>query len=165
MKNLRKQEVIIASLYLVMGVFGVVGSTGEGRFPYYDGILLGFTGQLLMFSAAGVIMNLKVARKGMLAAFILYVIELVLGIPVDTSDRHIMNAYLSDHLFFLAAYIPMLYLAFPENGAMKALIDFYKSQLYYALRIDKYEEALRPPSEADAEKKVGTDEPPKQKKL
>jgi hypothetical protein len=114
MKKLKKLAIIFSIMYIFLGVSELIwGSDPSSKFYFYDNILVRIGGAVLLISSIGILLKKDAARKGMLAAFILHIIELVIGIPANASSGLIAVVIIA----LLVFYIPMFYLAFPEKAA------------------------------------------------
>jgi hypothetical protein len=141
MKNLNKPTIIFSILYILIGAQDLImGAVPSSRFFFYDNILVRLGGAVLLISSIGILMQKEMARKGILIALILLIIDLIVGIPVDYSSSEIVAGYISS----LILYIPgMLYLAFPESPIWIKLFGRFKRNKKNSSSVDLAEQRIR----------------------
>jgi hypothetical protein len=133
MKNLKTTTIVFSILYLFIGAADLIwGAMPESRFFFYDNIIVRLAGAVLLISTIGILLQKEVARKGVLAALILHLIDLIIGVPVDYSNAEIVGGV----VFALISYAPMLFLAFPESPIWGKLFSRFKKK---SSPIDPYE--------------------------
>lgn len=137
MKNLNKTTIMFSILYLLIGSqYLITGAVPSSRFFFYDNIIVRLGGAILLSSSIGILLQKKLARKGILAALILLIIDLVIGIPFDYSTSEIVGVI----IFSLLLYIPgMLFLSFPESPIWMKLFGRFKRTQKNSSSIDSYE--------------------------
>jgi len=153
MKKLKKPAIILSIMYIVLGASELIwGSDPSSKFYFYDNITVRIGGAVLLLSSIGILLKKDAARKGMLAALILHIFELVIGIPANASTGLIAAVIIALMVF----YMPMFYLAFPEKAAWssysyteeKAEIEDPSS----AIEADSTEQRIR--KEIDIERRI-----------
>jgi hypothetical protein len=138
MKNLNKPTIIFSILYILIGAqYLIMGVVPNSRFFFYDNIIVRLGGAILLISSIGILLQKELARKGILAALLLLIIDLVIGIPVDYSTKEIVWFI----IFALLLYFPgMLFLAFPESPIWRKLFGrFMRRSKENSSQIDSYE--------------------------
>jgi hypothetical protein len=137
MKNLNKPTIIFSILYILIGAQDVLmGVVPSSRFFFYDNIIVRLGGAVLLISSIGILMQKEFARKGIIAALILLIIDLVIGMPVDYSTSQIIGGI----IFSLLLYIPgMLFLSFPESPIWMKLFGRFKRNNKNSSPIDSVE--------------------------
>ena len=137
MKNLNKPTIIFSILYILIGAqYLIMGVLPSSRFFFYDNIIVRLGGAILLISSIGILMQKELARKGILAALILLLIDLIIGIPVDYSTNEIIWFI----IFALLLYIPgILFLAFQESPIWVKLFGRFKRSKENSSPIDSYE--------------------------
>jgi uncharacterized membrane-anchored protein len=83
-KKPRIGVIIFAALYIVIGLGNLVtGASTDSRFYVFDNILVRIIGALLVISGIGLLFRKEIARKGIIAALALGIIEIFIGIPTS----------------------------------------------------------------------------------
>ncbi|GEM_PF-1146312 len=148
MKNLNKRTIIFSILYIVIGALELIfGSDASTKLFLLDNIMVRLGGAVLLVSAAGILLDKELARKGMLAALILHLAELVIGAPANATSAEIFLTV----AMLIVVYIPMLYLAFPESMVWGSIFGVFRRKKTIAA-VDPVEFRIR--NEIEQERKI-----------
>lgn len=127
MKNYKKPYIIFATLYLVIGLLDLIdGAADDSRFFYFDNFLVRFIALILVISSIGLFLKKEIARKGIIFALSLSLIEIFIGIPQNLSVTEIVVGL----ILLLMLYVPgLIYFISPENKAWNKIAEkFYRSK-------------------------------------
>jgi hypothetical protein len=154
MKNLNKPTITFSILYILIGASDLLmGADPTSRLFFYDNIIVRLGGVILLISSIGILMQKKIARKGIVIAFLLLLTDLIVGIPVDYS----MNQVVAGYIFSLILYIPgMLYLSFPEIPVWTKLFGRFKRKKKDSSSIATSEQKIRAEIKRENKIKGGT---------
>jgi len=148
MRNLKKRTIIFSILYIVIGALELIfGSDASTKLFFLDNIMVRLGGAVLLVSAAGILLDKEAARKGMLAALILHLVELVIGAPANATASEIFPTV----AMLIVVYIPMLYLAFPESMVWGTIFGVFRRKKSIAA-VDPAEFRIR--NEIEHERKI-----------
>ncbi|AGK96980.1 hypothetical protein [Clostridium pasteurianum] len=113
MKNYKIPVIIFAILYLVLGLLDLIsGADADSRFFYFDNWLIRFIGIVLIISSIGLFLRKEIARKGIIVALSLSLIEILIGIPRNMD----ITEFVIGLILFLILYVPgLLFFISPEN--------------------------------------------------
>lgn len=77
MKNYKIPVIVFAILYLVIGLLNLIfGADVNSRFFYFDNLFVKFIGILLITSSIGLFLRKEIAKRGIIIALILSIIEI-----------------------------------------------------------------------------------------
>jgi hypothetical protein len=116
MKNNGKARIsviLFAILYLIIGLGNLIGgAVAESRFYIFDNILIRVIGAVLIASSIGIFLRREIARKGIIAALALSIIEIFIGIPRDMNTVEVIVGI----IIMLIIYVPgILFFSTPKN--------------------------------------------------
>jgi len=117
MKNYKISYIIIVILYLVIGLINLIDGAGlDSRFFYFDNLLVKFNGIILIISSIGLLFKKEIARKGIVVALSLCLIEMSIGVPQNMEITDLVFAF----IFLLIVYVSgLLYFGLPESIKVK----------------------------------------------
>ncbi|MEQ8155082.1 MAG: hypothetical protein ABRQ25_09415 [Clostridiaceae bacterium] len=105
MKNNKITFIMFTTLYLVLGALYLIGGADpDSSFYYFDNLLVRFIGTTFIISGIGLFFKKEIARKGIISALILSLIEIVIGVPQNVGVVE-LNA---EVIFLLILFIPGL---------------------------------------------------------
>lgn len=105
MKNSKITFIMFTTLYLVLGALYLIGGADpDSSFYYFDNLLVRFIGTTFIISGIGLFLKKEIARKGIIFALILSLIEIVIGIPQNVGVVE-LNI---EVIFLLILFIPGL---------------------------------------------------------
>lgn len=74
--------ILLAILYLAVGLGDLIGGAStDSRFYNFDNLLIKIIGVILIISSIGLLFKKEIARKGIIIALSLSLIEIFIGIP------------------------------------------------------------------------------------
>jgi hypothetical protein len=116
MKNNGKARIsviLFAILYLIIGLGNLIGgAVAESRFYIFDNILIRIIGAVLIASSIGIFLRKEIARKGIIAALALSVIEIFIGIPRNFNTVE----FIIGMIIMLIIYVPgIFFFSRPKN--------------------------------------------------
>ncbi|MHC1682547.1 MAG: hypothetical protein AB6733_06315 [Clostridiaceae bacterium] len=105
MENKRKTKklvIVFAIFYLFIGLGDLISGAHPGsRFYVFDDFLLRFIGIIFITSCIGLFFKKEIARKGILLALVLSILEVFIGVPQNVIDLIIIVGYIIAFLIFV----------------------------------------------------------------
>ncbi|GAA0182120.1 hypothetical protein SH2C18_45530 [Clostridium sediminicola] len=96
---------LFAILYLIIGIGDLIGgSAQDSRFYNFDNIFIRIIGVILIVSSIGIFSKKEIARKGIIFALSLSIIEIFIGAPQDMNTFELIIGV----IIMLILYVPGL---------------------------------------------------------
>lgn len=104
-KKSRIAVLLFAILYLIIGIADLIGgSAQDSRFYNFDNIFIRIIGVILIVSSIGLFSEKEIARKGIIFALSLSIIEIFIGAPKDMNTFELIMGV----TIMLILYVPGL---------------------------------------------------------
>jgi hypothetical protein len=127
--SIKKIVIFISFLYLFIGLgFLIGGASTDSRFYVIDDLLVRMNGLILTVSCIGIFFRKDIARKGLIMALILSLIEIFIGIPQNTSIRDLVTQI----IIMLWLYVPgLIFFINPKqkNTSAKSIKNHHKNSI------------------------------------
>lgn len=112
-RKLEFQLFFFAILYLGIGVGDLIGgASSDSRFYIFDTLLIRFIGLVLISSSIGLFFRKEIARKGIILALSLSIIEIFIGVPKEINTIELIVGI----IVMLTIYVPgLIYFSASKN--------------------------------------------------
>lgn len=103
--KVNKRIIIFGLLYLAIGLADLIGgSSTDSRFYPLDNAFIRFIGLILTISSIGLFLKKEIARKGIIVALILSLVEIFIGVPLEINSLEVGIGI----ILMLLLYVPGL---------------------------------------------------------
>lgn len=112
-QKVRISVIFFAILYLGIGVGDLIGgASSDSRFYIFDTLLIRFIGLVLISSSIGLFFRKEIARKGIILALSLSIIEIFIGVPKEINTIELIVGI----IVMLTIYVPgLIYFSASKN--------------------------------------------------